>query len=60
MDNPEKLAIYGTQDEENQKTKKHNTTCTRQTTRKQIQTTQTRHDPSYKQLLCFNSLELTG
>jgi hypothetical protein len=43
MDNPEKLATYGTQDEEKQQnTIQHNMSWT--------QIMQIRHEPSYKQL----------
>ena len=46
MDNPEKLAALGTQDEEN-----HNTICVgHQYTQKQTQITKLRHETSYTQL----------
>ena len=48
MENPEKLATQDTQDEENinKSTTQH---VLDTTTRKQIQTTQIRRDPSYRQ-----------
>jgi hypothetical protein len=51
MDNPEKLATLGTQDEDkqNKNTTQH---VLDTTTRKQTQITYIRHEPSYKQLEC--------
>jgi len=45
MDNPEKLATYGTEDKENKNTTQH--VCDT-TIRKQSQITERRHEPSYK------------
>jgi len=49
MENPEKMATYGTEDE---KTKNRNTTqhMLDTTMRKQTQITSIRYEPSYKQL----------
>ena len=49
MDNPEKLATYSIQDEENQN-RKTTQYVLKTTVRKQTQITLIRHVPSYKQL----------
>jgi hypothetical protein len=49
MDNPQKLARYGTQDVEKQNKDKAQYVLDT-TVRKQTQITQIRHDPSYKLL----------